>query len=289
MTAPVRTVPSSKVGASASLETLRAVPEEVPVALVYDGTTQAVMMATPADLEDFAIGFSFTEGQIVSPSDITELTIVEQADGIEARMWLVPEAGQQIAHRRRALAGPTGCGLCGVESLAAAVPVPPAVPDGLVISRDDVHRALAALAPAQTLNIRTRAVHAAAYFEPSSDVVLVREDVGRHNALDKLVGALLRRGSEVSTGFVLLTSRVSVEMVQKAAKLGAQIIVAVSAPTALAIRTAETAGITLIAVARADGFEIFTHPHRVAGAQSIPAGSGPTPETEARHARQSSR
>lgn len=285
MTDPVRTVPSLRVGARASDETLRAVPEETAVALVYDGTTQAVMMATPADLEDFAIGFSFTEGQISSTTGIIELTLVEQPDGIEARMWLVPDAGKQFATRRRAMAGPTGCGLCGVESLAAAVPPPPAVPQGLIISRDDVHRALAALAPAQELNIRTRAVHAAAFFTPATSALTVREDVGRHNALDKLVGALLRSGTKIEAGFVVLTSRVSVEMVQKSAKLGAQIIVAVSAPTALAIRTAETAGITLIAVARSDGFEIFTHPHRIAVSQSNEAGSGSTPETEVRHAR----
>ena len=285
MTDPVRTVPSLRVGARASDETLRAVPEETAVALVYDGTTQAVMMATPADLEDFAIGFSFTEGQISSTTGIIELTLVEQPDGIEARMWLVPDAGKQLATRRRAIAGPTGCGLCGVESLAAAVPPPPIVPQGLIISRDDVQRALTALAPAQELNIRTRAVHAAAFFTPATSALTVREDVGRHNALDKLVGALLRSGAVIDQGFVVLTSRVSVEMVQKSAKLGAQIIVAVSAPTALAIRTAEMAGITLIAVARSDGFEIFTHPHRIAGAQSNVAGNGSTPETEVRHAR----
>lgn len=264
MTDPVRTVPSLRVGGRASEDTVRAVPEETPVALVYDGATQAVMMASPVDLEDFAVGFSFTEGQIERASDITELTIVEQPDGIEARMWLVPNAGKLLVSRRRAMAGPTGCGLCGVESLAAAVPPPPRVCEGLSISRDDIHRALAALAPAQELNIRTRAVHAAAFFNPTTNAIVVREDVGRHNALDKLVGALLRSETKADAGFVVLTSRVSVEMVQKTAKFGAQVIVAVSAPTALAIRTADAAGITLIAIARSDGFEIFTHGHRIA-------------------------
>ncbi|MEQ1576934.1 MAG: formate dehydrogenase accessory sulfurtransferase FdhD [Hyphomicrobium sp.] len=284
MTDPVRIVQSHRVGHNASDGALRAVPEEVPVALVYDGATQAVMMATPADLEDFALGFSFTEGQITRASDITGLSVVEQPDGIEARMWLVPEAGHQIVLRRRAIAGPTGCGLCGVESLAVAVQPPPVVPGGLVISSQDVHRALAALAPAQELNIRTRAIHAAAFFTPGTGALVVREDVGRHNALDKLVGALLRSGTTIDAGFVVLTSRVSVEMVQKTAKLGAQIIVAVSAPTALAIRTAEAAGITLIAVARADGFEIFSHRGRIAADPINGAGSGPTPGTEVRHA-----
>ncbi len=285
MTDSVRTVPALKVGAHASDEAVRAVPEETPVALVYDGATQAVMMATPLDLEDFAIGFSFTEGQISRAADITELSIVEQPDGIEARMWLVPEAGKQLATRRRSMAGPTGCGLCGVESLEAAVPPPPVVPQGLVISAGDVQRALVMLAPAQVLNIRTRAVHAAAFFTPATGALIVREDVGRHNALDKLVGAVLRSGTDTGTGFVVLTSRVSVEMVQKSAKLGAQVIVAVSAPTALAIRTAEDAGITLVAIARADGFEIFTHPHRIAVSQSAAAGVALTSGTEVRHAR----
>jgi FdhD protein len=249
MTDAHRSVPSLKIGHQTSLETLRAVPEETPIAIVFDGATHAVMMATPQDVRDFALGFSFTEGHIQSAADIQSIDIVEQDNGIEARVWLVSQAGNKITARRRAIAGPTGCGLCGVESLAEAVPQLSAVAK--------------TVAPQQDLNIRTRAVHAAGYWSASKGLIAIREDVGRHNALDKLVGALIASNQTVSDGIVVLTSRVSVEMVQKTVRLGAEVIVAVSAPTALAIRTAEAAGVTLIAVARQDGFEVFTHGERL--------------------------
>jgi FdhD protein len=263
MTDAHRTVPSLKIGHQTSLESLRAVPEETPIAIVFDGATHAVMMATPQDVRDFALGFSFTEGHIQSAADIQSIDIVEQDNGIEARVWLVSQAGNKITARRRAIAGPTGCGLCGVESLAEAVPQLSAVAKTVCVSPDDIHRALASLAPQQDLNIRTRAVHAAGYWSASKGLIAIREDVGRHNALDKLVGALIASNQTVSDGIVVLTSRVSVEMVQKTVRLGAEVIVAVSAPTALAIRTAEAAGVTLIAVARQDGFEVFTHGERL--------------------------
>jgi FdhD protein len=189
---------------------------------------------------------------------------VEQDSGIEARMWFVPKAGRRIAERRRSIAGPTGCGLCGVESLEAAVLAPPEVASPLRIDPASVQRALAALAPVQALNQQTRAVHAAAFWTDASGIVCVREDVGRHNALDKLAGALAENNVDAAWGVILLTSRVSVEMVQKSAHIGAPVIIAVSAPTSLAIRTADAAGITLIAIARSDSFEVFTHPARLA-------------------------
>jgi FdhD protein len=264
MTEPACRVPSLKVSRTSAERTSRIIPEEAPVALVYDGSTYAVMLATPRDLEDFALGFSLTEGVIRSRDEIASLEIVEQPKGIELRMWLTPATGRTLAERRRRMAGPTGCGLCGVESLAAALPEAPRVaPSGFRPTREDIYSALAAIAPAQTLNAETRAAHAAAFWTPGKGLVALREDVGRHNALDKLVGALVARGSQAASGIVVLTSRVSVEMVQKAAALGAPVIVAVSAPTALAIRTAEAAGITLIAVARSDAFEIFTRSDRV--------------------------
>jgi FdhD protein len=247
----------------------RLIPEESAVAFTYNGGTYAVMMATPQDLEDFAVGFSLTEGLISAPDDIRELDIVEQAigdhgSGIELRLWLSAPRGAALAERRRHMAGPTGCGLCGIESLAEALrPVPRVDRSFGAFRPDDIVRALAALGPRQDLNRQTRAVHAAAFWRSDLGLVAVREDVGRHNALDKLCGALARARVAGSSGMVLLTSRVSVEMVQKTAALGAPLIVAVSAPTALAIRTAEAAGITLIAIARDDGFEIFTHPHRI--------------------------
>ncbi len=243
----------------------RTIPAETPVAMVYDGGAHAVMMATPADLEDFAVGFSLSEGIVPDTAAIARIEAVEQADGIELRMWLVPGRGVELAERRRRIAGPTGCGLCGVDSLAEALRPVARVGDGIRLSPDDVMRAMTELAPRQALNRETRAVHAAAFWRPGEGILLVREDVGRHNALDKLVGALARAGIDGATGLLLLTSRVSVEMVQKAAVAGIATLAAVSAPTALAVRTAEAAGMTLVAVARRDGFEIFTRPDRIEG------------------------
>lgn len=241
----------------------RVVPEETPVALVHDASTTAVMMATPADLEDLAYGFTLTEGLAPALTAIASVELVETELGVEARVWLAAPAGAALAARRRQIAGPIGCGLCGLDSLAQAVRPPVRVGDALRLTSEDVRSALAALAPAQPLGAVTRAVHAAAWWRKGEGLVAIREDVGRHNALDKLVGALARN-SGAGKGLLVLTSRVSVEMVQKAAVLGAEALVAISAPTALAVRTAEAAGITLIAVARADSFEVFTHPKRLA-------------------------
>ena len=241
----------------------RIVPEETAIAFSYDGGTYAVMMATPQDLEDFAFGFSLTEGIVSSLADLREYEVIEHDAGIELRLWLAEPHSVALGKRRRHLAGPTGCGLCGIESLDEAARPLPRVADDAIFTSDDIMRALAALAPRQELNRQTRAVHAAAFWHPDMGIVALREDVGRHNALDKLAGALVRDRAATREGMVLLTSRVSVEMVQKTAVLGAPLIVAVSVPTALAIRTAESAGITLAAIARNDGFEVFTHPHRI--------------------------
>lgn len=260
---PVTRASSLRVSASRAERTSRIVPEETPVALVYDGATHAVMMATPADLDDFAVGFSLTEGIVGKPEEIASIEAVEHENGVELRMWLEHGAGRLAAERRRRIVGPTGCGLCGVDSLAAAVPTPRVVTADLAITREDVVAALATLAPAQRLNQETRAVHGAAFWSREAGLAALREDVGRHNALDKLAGAMARSGLDPASGIVLLTSRVSVEMVQKSAAIGAPIVVAVSAPTALALRVAEAAGITLVAVARADAFEAFTHGRRL--------------------------
>lgn len=241
----------------------RAVPEESGIAFTYDGGAHAVMMASPADLEDFAIGFSVTEGVVRSPEEIESLEVVEEEAGIELRMWLAKPRAAALGERRRYLAGPTGCGLCGVETLAEAMRPVPRVGPGRSFTPPEIMQAVKAVGAAQVLNRETRAVHAAGFWEPGRGLVALREDVGRHNALDKLAGALLRAGEQPDRGMVILTSRVSVEMVNKAAAIGAPMIVAVSAPTALAIRTAERAGISLVAVARDDGFEIFAHAGRV--------------------------
>jgi FdhD protein len=242
---------------------IRSVPEETPVALTYNGTSYAVMMATPSDLVDYAIGFSLAEGVIDHPADVASLDVISHDAGLELRMWLAPAQAATFFERRRRLTGPTGCGLCGIESLAAALPAVRQVSDGIAVTHQTIMTALSALVSAQALHGATRAVHAAGFFVPGGGMASVREDVGRHNALDKLIGDLARRDIAGATGIVMLTSRVSVDMVHKAAVLGASIIVAISAPTALAIRTAERAGVTLVAVARDDGFEIFTHPHRI--------------------------
>lgn len=241
----------------------RALPVETAVALVFNGSSHAVMMASPADLEDFALGFSLAEGIVDTPQDIQSLEIETNQHGIELRLWLDDAHAERLAARRRQMAGPTGCGLCGIESLEQAMRPPETVDASLRFAPQMITQAMASMAPAQTLNTETRAVHAAGYWEPGQGLVALREDVGRHNALDKLAGALAQRGAAPSRGLLLLTSRVSVEMVQKAARMGAPIIVAVSAPTTLAVQMADAAGITLIAVARGDEFEIFTHAYRV--------------------------
>jgi len=241
----------------------REVPEETPLAITFNRETYAVMMGTPADLADFAIGFALTEGIVPHADSIAEIKVLEHAHGIELRMDL---AGPQLAAltaRRRRILGPTGCGLCGIDSLAEAIRPPRAVAAGGAVSPAEIAGALRAMEPMQALNRATRAVHAAALWLPGRGIVALREDVGRHNALDKLVGAAARARLDASAGMVLLSSRVSIEMVQKAAALGAPVLVAVSAPTAHAVRLAEAAGMTLVAVARHDGFEVFAGADRI--------------------------
>jgi FdhD protein len=242
---------------------VRVVPREIPIALTYNRATHAVMLASPADLEDFAIGFSLSEGIIAAPSDILALDIVEVPDGIECRMDLATDRLEGLTRRQRRLAGPSGCGLCGLDSLAAAVRPVPRVSSGRVLTPAMIRAAMRSMTAGQVLNAATHAVHAAAFWTPEQGLSAVREDVGRHNALDKLSGALVRAGLAAADGLLLLSSRVSVEMVQKAAVLGAPVVVAISAPTSLAIEVADRAGITLVGIARTDGFELFTHIARI--------------------------
>jgi FdhD protein len=244
-------------------EGMRLIPEETAIALTYNGGTYAVMMGTPQDFRDFAIGFSLNEGIVQSPREIESLDVIELDDGIELRMWLSPDKTAMLSERRRHIAGPTGCGICGIESIAEAVRPPALVPNGRSFAPREIMAAMGAIAPLQRINIETRAVHAAAFWTRACGIVALREDVGRHNALDKLAGVLAMERVSACEGMVLLTSRVSVEMVQKTAAIGAPLMVAVSAPTVLAVRMAEVAGITLAAIARSDGFEIFSHPERI--------------------------
>jgi FdhD protein len=262
--APARAVLRSAWREGALTHGRRMLAEETPVAFTYNRATLAVMLATPADLEDFALGFSLTEGIVTDPGQIEELAVVPAAGGIELRLWLAPERAAAAEARRRRLAGPGGCGLCGIDSLAEAGRTPPPVAAEVRFTAAELGAAIAALAPGQRLNAATRATHAAGFWTPGEGLVALREDVGRHNALDKLAGALARAGRTAAGGVVVLSSRLSVELVQKAATIGAPVLAAVSAPTALAVRTAEAAGLSLIGVARDDGFEIFTHPQRIA-------------------------
>jgi FdhD protein len=242
---------------------VRMVPEEAAIAFTFNGTTHAVMMATPADLEDFAVGFALTEGLIEAPSEIASLEIVATAAGIELRSWLPEERAKSYAARRRSMAGPTGCGLCGIESLEEATRPAPFVCNASRFNSAAIAAAMASLSPEQKLNGETHAVHAAGFWTPVHGLVAAREDVGRHNALDKLIGAVVRGGDVAAHGIVLLTSRVSIELIQKAARFGAPVVVAVSAPTAAGVRLAESCGITLVAIARGQEFEVFTHPERI--------------------------
>ena len=226
----------------------RLIPEETPLALTYNGGTYAVMMGSPEDLGDFAVGFSLSEGIVQSTEEIETLDIVELDDGIELRMWLRPDRAERIAERRRNIAGPTGCGLCGLDSISEAVRPAAVVPTGRIFSPREIMTAVAAVAPLQEINHQTRAVHAAAFWTATRGIVALREDVGRHNALDKLAGAVSADGHSAPGGAVLLTSRVSVEKVQKTAVIGVPFVIAMSPPTTLAIGTAEGAGITLLAM-----------------------------------------
>jgi FdhD protein len=242
----------------------RALPDEVPVALVFDGTTQAVMMATPDDIADFAHGFALSEGLI---DDLTQVEAFEEIfhpRGIEARFWLRADKGDALKQRRRAMLGPVGCGLCGIDSLDAATRALPRLPDGAMHLRaDEVATATDALRAHQPLHDRTRAAHGAGFLHPGRGMIRAREDVGRHNALDKLIGALARDGIDPAVGAFVITSRVSVDMVQKTVMAGAPVLIAVSAPTALAVDTADNANLTLAAFARGDGFDIYANAHRI--------------------------
>jgi FdhD protein len=261
--APARQTATQAFHGLVSEERTRISPEETAISLTYDGGSYAVMMGTPADLEDFAIGFSLNEGIIAKPSDIASFEVITHDEGLELRMWLAATTSNALKRRRRHKAGPVGCGLCGIESLEEAVAAPKPVTADLQIDAATVHAAIDALSGAQIMNRETRAMHAAGFFIPGQGLIAAREDVGRHNALDKLAGAIVRAGVDGGSGMVAVTSRLSVEMVQKTAATGASILVAVSAPTALAIRTADAAGITLAGIVRGDGFEVFTHSRRI--------------------------
>lgn len=260
---PVLNVPCSAWRSGEVSASARTVPEETAIALTFNGTTHAVMMATPADLEDFGFGFALTEGLIERPDEIASLDVVTSPVGIEVRVWLEATRAKAFAARRRSMAGPTGCGLCGIESLEEATRAAPFVSNASRFRSKAIIKAMASLPSEQRLNRLTHAAHAAGFWMPARGLIALREDVGRHNALDKLIGALARSGVAAAHGIVVMTSRVSIELIQKTARLGAPVIAAVSCPTAAGIRLAESCGITLVAIARGEDFEVFTHPERI--------------------------
>jgi FdhD protein len=247
---------------SRSLNDSDTVIRETPVALVYNGISHAVMMATPVALPDLALGFSLSEGILDRPEQLLGLDVIQRDKGVELAMEITGAAFAGLKERRRNLAGPTGCGLCGLESLEQLLPPPQPVASATRTSHAAIQAALAAMRTQQALKAATGGVHAAAWCRPCGEIVLLREDVGRHNALDKLLGAMAsaRSGED---GFVLVTSRASYEMVAKVAACRRAILVAVSAATDLAVEYALSAGVTLIAFAQPGRQVVYSHSERI--------------------------
>jgi len=239
------------------------VAEEVPVALEYNGISHAVMLASPTDLEDFALGFSLSEGILAQPSELFDCEVSNVEDGIRVQLHIASERFAALKDRRRNLAGRTGCGLCGAETLQQAIRRPARVESSARFSAAVIYAGLDAMQMRQDMQRHTGATHAAAWLAADGRIAMVREDVGRHNALDKLIGALAKDKIDYSSGAALITSRASYEMVQKAATLGIGFLAAISAPTGLAIRLAEASNVTLIGFVRRKSHVVYAHRHRL--------------------------
>jgi FdhD protein len=237
--------------------------EEVPIALVYNARPYTVVMATPLDLEDLAVGFSVTEGIVEHAAKLERVDIVRANHGIEIQIELSATDADRLAERSRTLVSRTGCGLCGVETIQEALRMPEKLPHSLDTTLDALYLAVHALGQKQPLNSQTNTVHAAAWANRFGELLVVREDVGRHNALDKVLGALDRASTPIKDGFVVVTSRASYEMVQKAAIYGVELVAAVSRPTGLAVRYAEFAGVTLVGLLRGQTANVYTNPKRI--------------------------
>lgn len=255
----------ARLSESAAEDANASIAAEVPVALVYNAKPYVVMMCTPADLEDFAVGFSVSEGIVLSAADVKRTAVVKYARGIEVQIEIPPDAAERLAERGRTLAGRTGCGLCGVEVIDEALRESLPVRSRLTVPRSALFSAGEALGRHQPLNRETNSIHAAAWARPDGTLHTVREDVGRHNALDKVIGALARSGTDASTGFLLVTSRASYELVQKAAAANVGVLAAVSRPTALAIQMADDAGVALVGLLRGKTANVYSHRERIAG------------------------
>ncbi len=239
------------------------VAEEVPVALVYNGISHAVMLATPSCLEDFAVGFSLTEQIVFSQAEIFDIDTVVGSEGIEVHLTIAGDRTYALKEKRRSMAGRTGCGICGAENIAHAIRHPKPLSRSIDVTASSVHAGFMELSKRQSLHQMTGAVHAAAFVTPSGNVQLVREDVGRHNALDKLIGALAIKGIDAGAGMALVTSRASYEMVQKTVSAGISLLAAISAPTALAVSLAVESGLTLLGFARGNQYVVYSHAERV--------------------------
>lgn len=240
--------------------------EETPIALVYNGVSHAVMLATAQDLEDFALGFSLSEGIINQANELYDVDVQVLNNGIELHCEIASERFVQLKEKRRTLAGKTGCGLCGSESLGQAVHYPSRLQSQSLFTATSIQRALKAMQAMQVLQQQTGATHASAYVLADGTISIVREDVGRHNALDKLVGALERnyvKTGQTHDGFIITTSRASFEMVQKTARAGISLLVAVSAPTGLAVRVAKECGLTLLGFAREGRYVAYSYGERI--------------------------
>ncbi len=261
--APIEETPAVRWTGAEAVETVEPIAQEVPVSLAYNGMPHLVMMATPQDLEDFALGFSYTEELVTAPTEMRSVEVVRFSQGIELQVEVAEERMAAIQGRSRRLTGRTGCGICGAEAFRDVLREVRPVAAGQPVSGAVLADALAALNRAQPLNAAAGAVHAAGWARFDGTLGRVREDVGRHNALDKLIGALLRDGVDPGSGFVVVTSRASFEMVQKTARFGAPILAAISGPTGLAIRVAEQAGMTLVGFARGDRRTVYAGPERI--------------------------
>jgi len=239
------------------------VAEEVPIALVYNGRPYVVVMGTPSDLEDLAVGFSRTEAVVDDSSQIERLDVVRASHGIELQIQIPAANAERLEARARALVSRTGCGLCGVETITDALRVPTPLSSRLTVTAEALWLAGAELSRQQTLNNETKTVHGAGWAMADGRLSIVREDVGRHNALDKVLGALARSGTNAADGFVVVTSRASYEMIQKAAVCGIELVAAISRPTGLAIRFAEAAEMTLVGLLRGRSANVYCHAERI--------------------------
>jgi FdhD protein len=237
--------------------------EETPIALNYNDRPHAVMLATPTDLEDFAVGFSITEGIVERCDDISAVDVIPSRYGVAIMMRIPEERAALLDSKRRSLPGMGGCGLCGIEKLDAALRMPSPVGSRLRIAPAVLERACGSLPGLQNLGRRTGASHAVVFARPDGVLETAREDAARHNAMDKLVGHLARSGLQASSGFVVVTSRASYELVQKAATAGFELMAAISAPTGLAVRIAHATGLTLVGFARDGRFTCYANEHRL--------------------------